>query len=557
MKKKFSGLKKYIFIISIIYLIFIYLFSINISPLYESGIAFWITYLFMIGLGLFIKSIASFPKLIKSYIVEGKSYNYNSPKINGKDKTFRLSLVLMLVPFLGFVLLSALSSPLFWSKDYVDQLGKSVTREFSKDIEAIDVTQLPIVDKALAYKLADKKLGEKPSLGSQVTLGEPTIQQVNGKLVWVVSLEHSGFFKWIFNREGTPGYIVVSATDPKDIIYVDKYNIKYQPNGFFGDDLTRTVRFSGSLFEGITDYSFELNDKGEPFWVVSVYHKTKLLALDEVTGVALVNAQTGEVKNYRLNEVPSWVDRVQPRSIINNQINNRGKYIHGVFNFSNKDKYQTSEGSAIVYYNNNCYMFTGLTSVGADESATGFIMVNLKTKESIVYQMSGATEYAAQQSAEGKVQHLGYKATFPLIVNVNGIPTYFMALKDKEGLIKQYSFVSVKDYTSVGVGESVNDALLSFKQATRDVPGDIDNTQDEVINITDTVDRIAIERTNQTTIYKIILSNHKDKMFIFSYDVSNELAITKEGDSVTVSYYEGKDNVIDGKDFNNNTYNIE
>jgi hypothetical protein len=46
-------------------------------------------------------------------------------------------------------------------------------------------------------------------------------------------------------------------------------------------------------------------------------------------------------------------------------------------------------------------------------------------------------------------------------------------------------------------------------------------------------------------------------MFVFSYDVSNELAITKEGDNVTISYYGDKDNVIDGKEFNNNTYNIE
>jgi hypothetical protein len=202
-------------------------------------------------------------------------------------------------------------------------------------------------------------------------------------------------------------------------------------------------------------------------------------------------------------------------------------------------------------------MFTGLTSVGSDESATGFIMVDLKTKKSIIYKMSGATEYAAQQSAEGKIQHLGYKATFPLIVNVNGIPTYFMALKDKEGLIKQYAFVSVEDYTSVGVGESLNDALLAYKQATRSTNEELDDNNDELLTITDTVDRISVERNSQTTIYKIVLTNHKDKMFVFSYDVSNELAITRENDNVTITYFEEKDNVIDGKYFNNNVYSIE
>lgn len=558
MKFKNNGLMKYIFVVTIVYLIGIYLLSININPIYASGIVFWITYLCLIGIGLCISVLSTFPSVVKSYIVEGKEYTYNHHKISLKNKIFFTGLALIIAPSILYSLLSFFSSPLFWSKDYTDQLGKSEVRNFTSDVEAMDIKQLPIVDEALAYKLADKKLGEKPSLGSQVTLGEPTIQKVDGKLIWVVPLEHSGFFKWIFNSKGTPGYIIVSATDPKDIRYVDKYNIKYQPDAFFAQDLTRTVRFGDALFEGITDYSFELNDKGEPYWVVSVYDKKKLLALDEITGVVVVNAQTGETNKYSLDNIPEWIDRVQPRDLINEQINNRGRYVHGVFNFSNKDKYQTSEGNIIVYYNDNCYMFTGLTSVGSDESATGFIMVNLKTKESIVYQMSGATEYSAQQSAEGKVQHLGYKAAFPLIVNVNGTPSYFMTLKDKEGLIKQYAFVSVRDYTAVGVGESVSDALLSYNQALRGSTDDIDNPTDKQIkNITGVVDRIAIERTNQTTVYKIILKEISDKMFVFSYDVSNELAITKEGDNVTISYFDVNTKVIDGRSFNNNSYNIE
>jgi hypothetical protein len=558
MKFKINGLTKYIGIVTIIYLIAIYLFSININPIYTSGMLFWITYLFLVGIGIFSSIITTFPSSIRSYIVEGKTYTYNRHKLDMRNRTFQLSLWLMILPTIIYLALLFMSSPLFWSKAYTDQLGTSTTKKLMNDMELMDITQLPIVDKELAYKLADKKLGEKPSLGSQVTLGEPTIQQVKGKLIWVVPLEHSGLFKWLFNKEGTPGYITISASNPKEIEYIDKYNIKYQPAAYFNEDLTRKVRFSVSAFEDITDYSFKLNDEGEPFWVVSIYNKTKVLALDETVGIAIVNAQTGEVKRYGLDEIPNWVDRVQPRRLIANQINNRGKYIHGVFNFSNKDKYQTSDNSVIVYYNNNCYMFTGLTSVGTDESATGFILVNLKTKESIIYEMGGATEYSAQQSAEGKVQHLGYRASFPLVANINGIPTYFMTLKDKEGLIKQYAFVSVRDYTSVGVGESIDDALLAYKQATRDSSSDIDESdENKVVTITDTIERMAVERTNQTTIYKIILTNHKDKMFVFSYDISNELAITRENDNVTISYYESADKVIDGKEFNNNNYSIE
>ena len=59
--------------------------------------------------------------------------------------------------------------------------------------------------------------------------------------------------------------------------------------------------------------------------------------------------------------------------------------------------------------------------------------------------MSGATEMAAQSSAEGKVQQFGYRASFPMIINLDGQPTYFMTLKVNAGLIKQYAFVSVSN----------------------------------------------------------------------------------------------------------------
>ena len=134
------------------------------------------------------------------------------------------------VPWVLLILVSLLSSPLFGSKSYRDQLGDPEVRTFSSDIQVMDQNQLPIVDKALAANLADKKLGERPSLGSQVYLGEPTTQLVNGKLVWVVPLHHSGLFKWFTNMSGTPGYVVVSATNTNDVEYVEDYKIKYQPN---------------------------------------------------------------------------------------------------------------------------------------------------------------------------------------------------------------------------------------------------------------------------------------------------------------------------------------
>lgn len=180
-----------------------------------------------------------------------------------------------------------------------------------------------------------------------------------------------------------------------------------------------------------------------------------------------VNATTGETTQYTIDTLPEWVDRVQPESFVMDQIQNQGTYVHGIFNFSNQDKFRPSQGDIIIYNGARCYLFTGLTSVGSDESAIGFILVDMVTKESNIYQMSGATETAAQSSAEGKVQQFGYRASFPMIINLDGQATYFMTLKDNAGLIKQYAFVSVSNYTNVGTGETIDSALRNYRQ----VPG--------------------------------------------------------------------------------------
>ena len=65
-------------------------------------------------------------------------------------------------------------------------------------------------------------------------------------------------------------------------------------------------------------------------------------------------------------------------------------------------------------------------------------------------------------SAEGEVQEKGYEATFPILLNVGGHPTYFVSLKDQEGLVKQYAFVSLENYSLVGIGDTVSDAQRSY-----------------------------------------------------------------------------------------------
>ncbi|MDR3551982.1 MAG: hypothetical protein P4L75_02555 [Clostridia bacterium] len=543
-------------ILVVIFGLIIFFFTPNLNPLYSDGLALWAFAITTVVAVLWLIGKAG----------EGNFSNVFTADFKGKKaeqkirftKRGRVYFVVAAAPWVILIVVNIFSSVIFHVDAYREQMPQPESRKFTSDVQPMDVTQLPIVDYDLASLLADKMLGEKPSLGSQVTLGTPTIEKVNGKLVWVVPLLDSGFFKWFSNLGGTPGYIMVSATNPRDVTYVDKYPIKYQPNAYLLDNLKRHVRLAGSSFTGITDYSFELDDTGKPFWVVTTYKNIAGFSLPEADGVIVVDAGSGATTKYSMSNVPSWIDRVQPTDYISTQLNNRGQYVHGIFNFSNKDKFQTSDGYAIVYNNGKCYYFTGLTSVGSDESATGFVLVDMVTKKPYYYQVSGATEYAAQQSAEGKVQNLKYVASFPLITNVDGEPTYFMTLKDNAGLIKQYAFVSVKDYTTVGTGETIQDALDDFDRNMRSsTGGSVIGTGSNRSQLEGTVVRIASEDQAGTTIYKFTLSEQPGVIFTATYDISEELALTKEGDKVKITYDKSTKSVIPIATFDNENFTLK
>jgi len=299
--------------------------SLNLNPLYP-GTAFF--YCIMITAYAAIWVINKAGKIILTRHETGQV----AVDFERKAPFPKAPIILVAAVWAAYGIVTVGSMVFFNVPAYRDQMPDYRVGDFSSEIQVLDSEQIPIVDKSLATKIAEKKLGEKPSLGSQVVLGEPTIQTVNGKLVWVVPLQHSGFFKWLTNLDGTPGYIVVSATNSQDVEYIDSYKVKYQPNAYLFSDLNFHTRYTAALFTGVTDFSFELDDTGRPFWVITTYKMTRGFALPEATGAIVMDAATGKSTRYALEDVPSWIDRVQPEEFILTQINNKGRYVHGVFN---------------------------------------------------------------------------------------------------------------------------------------------------------------------------------------------------------------------------------
>ncbi|RZK05105.1 MAG: hypothetical protein EOO46_16110, partial [Flavobacterium sp.] len=273
---------------------------------------------------------------------------------------------------------------------------------------------------------------------------------------------------------------------------------------------------------------------------------------NNATGVLTVNAQTGEIKQYAINDTPLWVDRIQPISFVHDQLNNWGEYVHGFWNWSNESKLETTEGLTLVYgENHKSYWYTGLSSVGKEESTVGFVLVDTRTKEATYYKQSGATEYAAQSSAEGKVQEKGYHSSLPIPYIINNIPTYVMTLKDDGGLVKMFAMVSINDYTIVGVGNTMRETLMAYKNVYNMADNGIESESVTPKNtLTSVVTRISNDVKNGNSFYYFMVKDYPN-VFVGSSQLSNELPVTIVGDSIKISYDVDMEEVIDVSNFDN------
>ena len=430
-------------------------------------------------------------------------------------------------------------------------------QKITNHIAPISIDKIRVVDEKLAYLLGEKILGSQPALGSQVELGNFCIQKVGNELYWVAPLLHSGLLKWFNNQDGTDGYVMVSATNERDVRLVQHVGgkaikIKYQPGSYFGSELHRHTYFNGYATDGLTDFTFEIDDSGNPFWVITKYAKKIGFSGKDATGIIVVDAQSGAMTEYSIAETPAWVDRIQPLEIVEDQLNDWGEYVHGYWNFSNADKLQTTEGLTLVYgKDNKSYWYTGLTSVGKDESAVGFVLVDTRTKEATFYKQSGATEYAAQSSAEGKVQEKGYKASLPIPYNINNIPAYVMTLKDDGGLVKMFAMVDISDYTIVGVGNTMRETLTAFKNVYNMADNKINpNSVSNKKTVKSIVTRIQNDVKNGNSFYYFKVKDYPN-IFVGSSQISSQLPVTIIGDSIAVSFDLDLEEVIDISTFEN------
>ncbi len=457
--------------------------------------------------------------------------------------------------FISMIVLNVLGSEPLNATKFRDQIQIVETSNFDDAFDKVQLDQIPLIDWASAQRLGDKKIGNVQGLGSQFNINSDyTLVSSNNQIFRVSPLEYQDFIKWWQNRnEGIPGYIKVNVTDANDVDLVElQEGISYSPSAFFSQDLLRHVRFSYRT-EILQDFSFEIDDEGRPFYVISVVEpEIGWFSGFDTVSVIVVDAINGEMEKYMIDEIPSWIDRAQPASIAWAQIDNWGFYVNGFINtmLGQKDMIQTTDGYNYVNIDNQTYMFSGMTSVGSDRSIVGFALINLKTKEASYFKIGGADEVSAMNSAAGQVQDLGYQATFPVLLNIQSVPTYFMSLKDAEGLIKQYAMVNVADYSLVGVGDTISETLklytnlLSNKGLVEDIVSDSPWIEASLLDLKVVVENgtshYFIRFSDDPSIYEVEGSTFIELIFSNVDDLVSYKAGLVEGDTTSL---EGFDNL--------------
>lgn len=421
------------------------------------------------------------------------------------------------------------------------------TADFSEDIQQVDYSEIPIIDRDSAALLGNRAMGNIPEYVSQFEISS-TYSQINykGTPVRVSPLGYADLFKWLTNRsEGIPAYALVDmTTQDAQIVKLDGNAIFYSQSEPLARNIDRYVQLKYPFYM-FDEKSFEIDEDGQPWWICPVQTRTiGLFGGTTIDRVVMVNATTGECSDLEIGDVPQWVDRAYPSALLIQQYNWSGMYQDGWLNswLGQKNVVQTTPGAnGDLGYNyiakdDDVWVYTGVTSATADNSIVGFVLVNQRTAESHYYAVAGATEESAMESAEGAVQNLRYDATFPILINVNQQPTYFMALKDNAGTVKKFAMVDIQHYQNVATGDTVAETQKSYQAMLASSGVLSSSAQASTTQQATGIIRSMTQAVMDGNSHFYVTLNDSKAIYDFALPGMLDIVAYKEGDQISFTY---------------------
>lgn len=536
-----KGIRNLIIVLVALAAAFIYYYvTLPAINIHSSG--FWF---FIMTIIIVIMVIYGIRKAGKEYVGSETAEKFGIKLGSGLkgDKLLKLLGILLILVVLVYAGGSILSSPIVNAKKY-QALISVEEREFTQDIKQVDYNTIPLLDKDSAALLGNRKMGSMVDMVSQFEVANDYTQiNYKGVPVRVTPLVYASPIKWLTNqKQGIPAYMLIDMTTQDTECVKLEEGIKYSKSEYFNRNLYRHLRFNFPTYIFDSQIFFEIDDEGIPYWVCPVKKfNIGLFGGQTVGRVVLCNAITGECTDYAVEDVPQWIDKVYSAELLMDLYDYSGILKNGYWNsvLGQKDCLRSTNGYNYIALEDDVWVYTGVTSVSGDQSNVGFVLMNQRTMETRYYKVEGAIEDSAMSSAEGQVQNLGYRATFPLLLNISGEPTYFMALKDAAGLVKKYAMVNVQKYQWVAIGDTVQECERNYTELlnTNGIVAENTELYKEAAGKIKTISPIVLEGT---THYYICLENKED---IFDLDMSQKelIGIVKyqPGDMIKFKYMEG------------------
>ena len=510
----------------------------------------------------FVVLIYSFVNAIAILVSQGK---YEAKRY---DMHINLPFVIPAIMILAFIICMITGAEIFNADNYAKIIQVEQVESGDAILSEKDAESIALMDTASAKQLGDREIGAIENF-SAFNVSDDYIQlNIKEDAVKVAPLEYVGLFKWMSNRsEGVTGYVSVSPTTmTADYVELEE-GMKYIPSAYFNEDLNRHLHYQfPTLMYG--NIHFEVDENGKPYYVSSVFDKTiGVFGGEIVVGAIITDPVTGDSEYYDVEDIPQWVDYVFPGDLICELYNIAYKNINGFWNGTSfgantgcmqttttDSHYEDEEGDIVIEAgtdygyiakDGDIYVYTGVTSMAADSSNLGFIMVNERTGYYKYFAVSSANEQSAMNAAQGEVQQYGYIASFPTLINVDNELAYIGVLKDNSGLVKMYYMVNVKDYGKVVVADSREACVAKYAEklglnVNKDIIGSVpeDDTSVESTPVEFTISVIQyVDVDGNTYVY---MGTADGKVYKALFKDNEQLLFAKVGDTVKGSESDGK-----------------
>lgn len=441
--------------------------------------------------------------------------------------------------------------------------------EASPKLPPTDPAHIVLVSQSIAVYKGQQVLGSNgQNLGSTYSIDPAsyTLQSINHHLYYVGPLSYNNIFA-NFASPTTPGFVVVDAENPQQIPQLltgSGNTLAVLPGAIFNQDLLRHVYLSGYTYGKLVDPTLELDDSFHPYWTISLMQPSRGYTGDVLSEVLLVNAHTGEIKDYKPQNVPSWVDRVMPADTVTQYLNWWGLY-HAApwFNPSGMGQ-QTPASDPELLYNNvdqPVWLIPMTSSSTNDQSSTGVFLFDTHKNEGHFYPLAGlgigSNVQSTFQSSSKNIRN--YNVASIQLYQIYGTPTWIAIYVQSSGNggFQSVGVVDARNLngSNVQYEASLPQALQDYQQWLTQQGNGGNNPGVTQGTFTAKVLRISSVQQGNNTVYYIQVAG-QSMIFTANLSLSPKLPLVQPGDMVKGVYESGGGTVVNLTAFDDLSINL-